>query len=127
MFGTPPRTQRHGAAGEKQPATAAPNSDYRVEAVVEAVRETVAVGGTTRHDSGGKKATAYLGTWVRKGFLGHGACGVVYLENNLTTKMLRAVKQLVGGKTEVYEREIDQLVRVKRVNEPKTISVREYS
>lgn len=98
-------------------APAHPNLDYQVE-VTEMIieRDTVAAGGITRHHSGGKDATRYLGTWVRRCCLGHGGYGVVYLEANPKTGELRAVKRLEGGNIDWYEREITQMVRVKRVN-----------
>lgn len=131
MPGLPPPTNLgtiwRDAAERRQPATTEPNSDYKVEGVPNIARGTDAAGGTTTHHSGGKKATAYLGTWVRKRFLGRGARGTVYLEGNLRTAKLRAVKKLEGGNTETYDREIDQLVRVKKVNKPESIIVRGYT
>lgn len=79
-------------------------------------RNTICVGGTTRHDSGGQAAAPYLGTWVRQRRLGRGAYGVVFLECNVRTGMVRAVKQLSGANVAWNDREIAQMLLVKEVN-----------
>lgn len=91
--------------------------NYQVEVTeINISRSTISVGGTTRHDSGGQAAAPYLGTWVRVRHLGSGAYGVVFLECNSRTGMVRAVKQLTGANVAWNDREITHMLLVKDVN-----------
>lgn len=93
-----------------------PNSDFKVEAVLNMTRDTIFTGGITRHDSGGKETTKHLGTWVRQRCLARGGFGVVYLERNPSSGAVRAVKRLEGGNIPLYDREIAQMIKLLRVN-----------
>lgn len=72
------------ASQDQQRTAVQPNLDYKVDVMdMRIVRAIVSVGGTTRHDTGGKETTRQLGAWVRQRCLGREGFGVVYLERNL--------------------------------------------
>lgn len=54
----------------------------------------------------------YRGIWVRQSVLGFGR----FLEKNVATKKLRAVKQLMKGTTTWHDREMDCMISVKNVD-----------
>lgn len=70
----------------------------------------------TTHDSGGENVTEHTGIWLRKHLLGQGAFGSVFLERNVATERLRAVKTFRSGTREMQDREINNMIFAKDVS-----------
>lgn len=70
----------------------------------------------TTHDSGGEMVTEHIGIWLRKRLLGRGASGLVFLERNVATERLRAVKKFRSGTREMQDREINNMIFAKDVS-----------
>lgn len=90
--------------------------EYKLNVTVTVTPDNEANINTTRHDSGGKEVTKYIGTWTRQSLLGIGSFGAVYLEKNDSTGVLRAVKQLMKGTAAWHDRELGCMISVKNVN-----------
>lgn len=70
----------------------------------------------TTHPSGGAAAIKDVGSWDRVQEVARGGSGAVFLESNMVTGVLRAVKQLTWGSESEQLREINIMLFVKEVS-----------
>lgn len=79
-------------------------------------------GFASEHRSNNSNLAPYNGTWNRLGTLGAGAFGIVYRERCTENGKVRAVKEMVKGRTDDIEREIRCMIKVKEVNDYSLLS-----
>lgn len=91
-------------------------NEYKLKVTKFTVAEPDSTIDTIEHDESSGLTAGYAGTWARKGKIGEGACGAVFLERNIATGTMRAVKQLTASGVTWQERELKCMVLVKDVN-----------